>query len=203
MHSGIWAGVAAVAMLGATTFGATVESGLAQTPAPAAQTQVPAGYIATVRKLEHGKAPRMTWQVVSEANGQRTYAVIFLTGDELLAGLTEFAEQQHIAAARVTGIGAISHATLGWLDLEKKAYKPIVVSDQVEVTSMVGDIAELNGKPSVHLHLTVAHQDGTVTGGHLIEAFTKPTLEVIVTEYPKGLHKELDPEVGMTLIRPK
>jgi predicted DNA-binding protein with PD1-like motif len=145
----------------------------------------------------------MTWQLVSETNGERTFAVIFLTGDELLAGITEFAEQQHIVAARVTGIGAVSHATLGWLDLEKKAYKPIVVNDQVEVTSMVGDIAELNGKPNVHLHLTVAHQDGSVTGGHLIEAFTKPTLEVLVTEYPKGLQKQFDPEAGMALIRPR
>ncbi|SEG56764.1 hypothetical protein SAMN05421819_3592 [Bryocella elongata] len=196
MRAGMLAGSLAAVML-------AVSGGLGdgQTPAPSAQ--VPAGYIPTVRKLEHGKAPRMTWQLVSEANGERTFAVIFLTGDELLAGITEFAEGQHIAAARITGIGAISHATLGWLDLEKKAYKPIVISDQVEVTSMLGDIAELNGKPSVHLHLTVAHQDGAVTGGHLIEAFTRPTLEVIVTEYPKGLHKEFDPEVGMTLIRPK
>lgn len=193
--------ITAVVLAGA--MGAVAMHGGSQAPAAANSATVPPGYIATVRKLEHGKAPRMTWQLVSEANGERTFAVIFLTGDELLAGITEFAEQQHIAAARITGIGAISHATLGWLDLEKKAYKPIVVNDQVEVTSMVGDIAELNGKPSVHLHLTVAHQDGSVTGGHLIEAFTKPTLEVLVTEYPKGLHKEFDPEAGMTLIRPK
>lgn len=168
-----------------------------------APAQAPPGYIPTVRKLEHGKAPGMKWQLVSEANGERTFMLVFATGDELLQGLTEFAEQQHIAAARVTGLGAISHATLGWLDLGKKAYKPIVIPDQVEVTSMVGDIAELNGKPSVHLHLTVAHQDGSVSGGHLIEAFTRPTLEVIVTEYPKGLQKQFDPEIGMALIRPK
>jgi predicted DNA-binding protein with PD1-like motif len=166
-------------------------------------SSVPPGYISTVRVLEHGKAPGMKWQLVGEAGGERTFMVVFAAGDELLAGITEFAEQQHIAAARVTGIGAVSRATLAWLDVEKKAYKPIVVNEQVEVTSMVGDIAELNGKPSVHLHLTVAHRDGSVTGGHLIEAYTRPTLEVLVTEYPKGLHKELDPEAGMTLIRPK
>jgi predicted DNA-binding protein with PD1-like motif len=164
---------------------------------------VPQGYIPTVRVLEHGKAPGMKWQLVGEAGGERTFMVVFATGDELLAGLTEFAEQQHIQAARVTGIGAVSRATLAWLDVEKKAYKPIVVNEQVEVTSMVGDIAQLKGKPNVHLHLTLAHSDGTVTGGHLIEAYTRPTLEVMVTEYPKGLEKQLDTDAGMALIRPK
>ena len=155
------------------------------------------------RQLKRGQAPGMHWQMLSEQGGVRTYAVIFSTGDEVLAGLTEFAEDQHLGASRITGIGALERATLGWLDLNKKAYRAIRVPGQVEVTSMLGDIALLNGKPSVHVHMTVAHPDGHVTGGHLIEAHVRPTLEVIVTEYPNKMQKGMDESTGMAVIRPQ
>jgi len=155
------------------------------------------------RVLAHGKAPQMRFQLLGEHDGVRTFAVVFGTGDEVLAGLTEFAETQHLGASQVTGIGALHGATLGWLDLEHKSYRAIVTDEQVEVTSMVGDIALLDGKPVVHVHMNLGHQDGHVTGGHLLEAFVRPTLEVIVTEYPHALQKQRDPSTGMSLIKPQ
>jgi predicted DNA-binding protein with PD1-like motif len=155
------------------------------------------------RTLAHGKAPQMHFQLLGEHDGVRTFAVIFGTGDEVLAGLTEFAEEQHLGASQVTGIGALHEATLGWLDLERKSYRAIVTDEQVEVTSMVGDIALLDGKPVVHVHMNLGHRDGHVTGGHLLEAFVRPTLEVIVTEYPHALQKQRDPMTGMSLIKPR
>jgi predicted DNA-binding protein with PD1-like motif len=155
------------------------------------------------RVLPHGKAPAMRFQLLGEQDSVRTYAVIFGTGDEVLSGLTEFAEQQHLGASRITGIGALHGATLGWLDLEHKSYRAIVTEEQVEVTSMVGDIALLDGKPVVHVHMNLGHRDGHVTGGHLLEAFVRPTLEVLVTEYPHAMQKQRDPATGMSLIRPQ
>lgn len=169
----------------------------------AGRAQSGGDHVPIFRQLKHGQAPGMHWQLLSDEGGVRSYAVIFATGDEVLAGLTEFAEAQHLGASRVTGIGALQRATLGWLDLDKKAYRAIHEPGQVEVTSMVGDIATYNGKPSVHVHLTLGHPDGRVTGGHLIEAYVRPTLEVMVTEYPNKLEKELDSATGMATIRPK
>jgi predicted DNA-binding protein with PD1-like motif len=159
--------------------------------------------LSTTRVLAHGKAPAMRFQLLGEQDGVRMYAVIFGTGDEVLAGLTEFAEEQQLGASRITGIGALHGATLGWLDLEHKSYRAIVTEEQVEVTSMVGDIALLDGKPVVHVHMNLGHRDGHVTGGHLLEAFVRPTLEVIVTEYPHAMQKQRDPSTGMSLIRPQ
>jgi predicted DNA-binding protein with PD1-like motif len=155
------------------------------------------------RVLAHGKAPLMRFQLLGEHDGVRTFAVIFGRGDEVLAGLTEFAEQQHLGVSQVTGIGALHGATLGWLDIEHKSYRAIVTDEQVEVTSMVGDIALLDGKPVVHVHMNLGHRDGHVTGGHVLEAFVRPTLEVIVTEYPHALQKQRDPATGMSLIKPQ
>jgi predicted DNA-binding protein with PD1-like motif len=178
-------------------------AGIILTGGLVAQTAAPANdYIPIIRTLAHGKAPKMRAQLLTDKPGERTYAVVFGTGDEVLAGLTEFAENEHLGAARITGIGALQSATLGWLDLDRKAYHAIRVPEQVEVTSMVGDIAQYNRKPAVHVHMNLSHKDGTVTGGHLLEAFVRPTLEVMITEYPHTMQKQLDPETGMTLIRP-
>ena len=62
-------------------------------------------------------------------------------------------------------------------------------------------MAQEKGKPKVHVHVVVGRSDGTTRGGHLLEGHVRPTLEVILTESPKHLHKEHDAESGLTLIR--
>jgi hypothetical protein len=41
---------------------------------------------------------------------------------------------------------------------------------------------------------------GTTRGGHLLEGWVFPTLEVIVTEAPAELRKVMRPEIGIALI---
>ncbi len=38
--------------------------------------------------------------------------------------------------------------TVAWMDGEKKSYKAIPIQQQVEVLSMVGDVAMFEGKPA-------------------------------------------------------
>jgi predicted DNA-binding protein with PD1-like motif len=67
---------------------------------------------------------------------------------------------------------------------------------------MIGDIALVNDQPAVHTHVALASSDGTVRGGHLINAFVFPTLELFMTVYPTALHKQLDDATGLKLIDP-
>ena len=133
--------------------------------------------------------------------GDRTYALSFDTGEEPLSGITRFAEEHNLSASRITAIGALSEVVLGFFDWEKKDYERIVIREQVEVLALVGDIALDQGKPKVHAHLVVGLRDGRARGGHLLEAKVRPTLEVILTESPGYLKRELDPQSGLALIR--
>jgi len=72
--------------------------------------------------------------------------------------------------------------------------------EQVEVLSLVGDIALKDNMPQVHAHAVVGKSDGTAHGGHVIEAHVWPTLEVILTESPKHLRRKTDSETGLALI---
>ena len=74
----------------------------------------------------------MRTKVLTE-DAERTFAVIFESGDEVLSGLTRFAEEQQLAASRFTAIGAFSEVVLGYFDWEKKDYERIPVNEQVEV----------------------------------------------------------------------
>ena len=133
----------------------------------------------------------------------RTYAVIFETGDELAGGLNRFADGQRLAGSSFTAIGALGQVKLAWFDWRKKEYHPSVVLDeQVELVSLIGDVALNGGKPQVHAHIVVARRDGTAFGGHLLQAVVRPTCEVILTENPRHLQKQLDPESGLPLIHP-
>lgn len=142
----------------------------------------------------------MRAKVLNE-NGERTFAIIFESGDEALSGLTRFAEEQNLAASRFTAIGAFSEVVLGYFDWDKKDYERIPVNEQVEVLSLIGDVALDGTRPKVHAHVVLGFRDGSARGGHLLEARVRPTLEVILTESPGYLKRELDPESGLALIK--
>ena len=130
------------------------------------------------------------------------FAVIFDTGEDPVAGLTRFAEEQNLSGAGFTAIGAFSAATLGYFAWEKKDYERIPVEEQVEVLALVGDIAiQDDNRKKVHAHVVLGRRDGSACGGHLLAAKVRPTLEVILTESPSYLRRVHDRETGLALIR--
>lgn len=136
-----------------------------------------------------------------QENGQKTFVLVFDTDDELMSGLTRFAKENGLSAASLTAIGAFSDVTLGYFDMQKKEYEKIPMEEQVEVLSLVGDIApKEDGEPQVHAHVVVGRSNGTTRGGHVLEARVRPTLEVVLTESPAHLRRKTDPETGLPLI---
>jgi uncharacterized protein len=134
------------------------------------------------------------------AGEERTFAAVFAKGDEAVSGLLELAEKNSLGASRITAIGAFSRVTLGYFDRDELDFARIEVDEQVEVLSLVGDIALKDGQPQVHAHVVVGRSDGSTRGGHLLAGWVWPTLEVIVTESPAHLRKKVDEETGLALI---
>jgi hypothetical protein len=145
----------------------------------------------------------MQYRCIHTADGQRTFAIVLATGDEVLSNLQEFVEKENVQAAGFTAIGAPSEASLRYFDWEAKKYQKIPVREQVEVASLIGDVAEgPDGKPAIHVHIVLGTRDGGARAGHLGEARVRPTLEVILTESPAHLRKVKDSVSGLALIRP-
>jgi hypothetical protein len=144
----------------------------------------------------------MQHKLLHDNAGQRTFAVVLETGDEVLKCLQSFVTDQRIRAAEFTAIGAFSDVVLKYFDWQTKKYIENRINEQVEVASLIGDVAASpSGEPAIHVHLVVGKRDGSAMAGHLGEAHVRPTLEVILVESPSHLHKVRDPESGLALIR--
>ncbi len=146
----------------------------------------------------------MQHKLLHEDRGQRTFAVILDSGEEILQVLQAFATTLNVTAAQFTAIGALSDAVLKYFDWRQKKYLQIPVNEQVEVASLIGDVALApSGTPALHVHVVLGKRDGSALAGHLGEGHVRPTLEIVLTESPKHLQKVHDPETGLALIRPQ
>jgi predicted DNA-binding protein with PD1-like motif len=169
---------------------------------PAQEADLPAlnGYTRPGPVMERGRAPGLQTRLISEnAKGEKTYAVVFAKGDEVLSGLTEFAIAEHFTAGAFTAIGALQSARFGWFDRNRKAYRHIPINEQVELVSLIGNGALVNATPQIHAHGGVAFCDGQMCGGHLLEAIVWPTLELFFTTWPTPLVKVHDAETDLSL----
>lgn len=145
----------------------------------------------------------MRSRLLSTSDGRRTMVLVFDVGDEVAAGLTAFATEQSVTGASLTAIGALREVTLGYWNPETREYERIEIGEQVEVVSLVGNIAMgPGGEPKLHAHVVVAMRDGSAHGGHLLRGIVRPTLEVVLTELPAELHRRTDEATGLALLAP-
>lgn len=135
-------------------------------------------------------------------DGLRTLVAVLDTGDRAMATLGDIARRERLTAAQFTAIGAFSAARLAYFDWATREYDEIPVEEQVEVASLVGDVAvDEAGDPALHAHVVLGRPGGAALAGHLLEATVRPTLEVVLTETPAHLHRRKDPTTGLSLIR--
>ena len=181
-----------------TACGCFGPAGLALAGSEGAPT--PQGYTRPGPVTERGRAPGLQTRLVAEtSDGEKTFALIFGKGDEILSGLTEFAEREKLGAGHFSAIGALQSARFGWFDRARQAYRDIPINQQVELISLIGDVGVVNGAPQIHAHGAVGLPDGEVRGGHLLEALAWPTLELFFTTYPTTLVKKHDGETDLFL----
>ncbi|MFU8871671.1 PPC domain-containing DNA-binding protein [Micromonospora sp. SL4-19] len=133
-------------------------------------------------------------------SGRRVIVVAVDKGAEAVAAINDVAQRHGIRGAQVTAVGAFTTADLGYYDRERREYLRIPVREQVEVLSLLGDIADDEGKAALHVHAVLGRSDGTTVGGHLLRGEVWPTLEVIISEVGASLAKRIDRETGMALL---
>jgi uncharacterized protein len=135
------------------------------------------------------------------SEGSRVWVLVLAPGEEAKSTIVAFAKKNDLMAASFVALGAFERAKIGYFDWQKKEYLPIAVDEQVEVISLVGDIAE-NDKHEAdfHGHTVLGRRDGSTRGGHLLEGVVRPTLEVTLTETPAHLRRRMHSDINVALI---
>jgi len=118
---------------------------------------------------------------------------------ELMGAIAAFCQEQGILAGEVSGIGAVNNATLRFLNPVTKHYVDKTFDEQMEISSLVGNISEKDGKVYLHLHANFGRADYTVAGGHLLTATINGACEVFIRRYNCKVGRHFDEETGLNL----
>lgn len=120
---------------------------------------------------------------------------------EVVAALTAFCEEQGVHCGVIEGLGAVSSATLRFLDPATKKYVDKTFDEQMEIASLIGNISEKDGRVYLHLHVTLGRRDYSVVGGHLLCATVNGACEVIIKPLEGPVGRRFDEETGLNLFK--
>ncbi|MGA7616676.1 MAG: DUF296 domain-containing protein [Thermoanaerobaculia bacterium] len=142
----------------------------------------------------------MKEQVLKES-APRVHLLVFEIDDELNETLTQWARHNGIQGAHFKAIGALHQATIAYWNWETKKYEDHHLDEQVEVVSLIGNIAVTeDGETKMHAHVVVGRSDLSTLAGHLKSARIRPTLELVLEESESAIRRKHDDRTGLTLI---
>ncbi len=107
-------------------------------------------------------------------SGGRFFAFRLAPGEELLGALRRVVAANGIRAGYVAGVvGSLSRACLRF----SGRHDGTALDGCFEVVSLVGTL-DAEGE---HLHMTISNQEGTTTGGHVLEGcIVRTTMELVL-----------------------
>ncbi len=125
---------------------------------------------------------------------------MFKKGVSVVDELLGLAKAERIRTARVEAIGGVDRITLAYYNKKTKRYEEHGYKEFLEVTSMLGNITQMDDDPYVHIHATLGRSDMSVIGGHLIRARVYPFLEVVMTKTENRAERSFDATIGLNAI---
>src|SRR3990172_156790 len=102
-------------------------------------------------------------------------------GSDLLKELEAFVKARGINLAWLSGVGAVSRATIRYYDQPKQDWTDLELDQRLEVVGMLGNVSLLNGEPIVHVHITLSDEQGRCIGGHLAHNTIVFNMEILLT----------------------
>lgn len=138
----------------------------------------------------------MEWRGV-----QGGWLIRFRHGEDIVAGMLEFARERPVLGGWVTMLGAIEDPELGYYHLDTKSYTRHTFPGDWEITAMVGNLGWRDGAPVLHVHATIGGVDASTRGGHLFAGKAGATCEVLVRDLGARLERAMDDSIGLALWR--
>jgi len=120
-------------------------------------------------------------------------------GEEVVSTLIQFCTEHEITLGTVQGIGAVNSVMIGLFETATKVYHTTTLSGDHEITSLLGNITTLEGKPYLHLHATVSDASHQTFGGHLTSAVVSGTCEVFIHIIGGEVGRMFDDDVGLNV----
>jgi uncharacterized protein len=125
----------------------------------------------------------------------------FESGEQFSAPLLAWLAREGIGYATLTGLGAVRGATISYYVAATKQYETYEIAEQMEVVSLIGNVALREGKPFIHAHVALGKRDLSMIGGHLNDLAIYPTLEVWLRPEPEPVQRAFDESCGLWVMQ--
>jgi predicted DNA-binding protein with PD1-like motif len=139
-----------------------------------------------------------------EVTSRGEYLLRLERGEDVLPSIAEFCKRKGILSASFRAIGAVEQSKIGYYDLPSKKYGQKEYPDAMEVASMTGNVAQVDGQPFVHCHSVLSGiapgTENQPVGGHVFEAKVAVTLEVHLIAFNENISRSLDEDIGLKLL---
>lgn len=133
---------------------------------------------------------------------ERGYLITLSRGEKVREALTALCKKEGIFSGVFHAIGAVEDAEIGYYDLSTRSYFFKTFREAMEVASMIGNVAEVDGAPFLHIHAALSKMDESLAcvGAHIAEATVAVTLEVFLTPFSVPVKRVYDEETGLKLL---
>lgn len=129
------------------------------------------------------------------------YALRLDPGEEVVDCLTQLVDQEGIRLGTVSALGAANDVTIGIFNTAEKKYYSQRYQGQYEISALVGNVTRQEGKPYLHLHITIGNPvTGQVHAGHLSACTISATLELFLQVWDGEIGRKLSDTVGLNLL---
>ena len=122
-------------------------------------------------------------------------------GEEVLSSLTTFCSERSIFAGTFSGIGAAKEVVLSYYNLPHKQYQDTTINEDVEIVSLLGNIATMDGKVVVHCHGSFGDSEYTPKAGHVKKLIVSATCEITVQVLQGKLERAYDEKTGLNILK--
>jgi predicted DNA-binding protein with PD1-like motif len=141
---------------------------------------------------------------VREVTPQGEYMLRLERGEDVRHAIADFCKRKGILSSSFRAIGAVEQSKIGYYELSTKKYGQKDYPDAMEVASMTGNVAQVDGQPVVHCHAVLSGiapgMENETVGGHVFEAKVAVTLEVHLVAFNEQITRELDDAIGLKLL---
>ena len=121
--------------------------------------------------------------------------------EELIEELKKFCQIKKIKVAFFSAIGAASEVELAHYDVDKKRYSNKVFRQKLEIDSLAGNIALLDGKVIVHAHGIFSDQTMQAQAGHINRLIIAATCEIYLEVLKGKIQRQHDKNTGLNLMK--
>jgi hypothetical protein len=121
--------------------------------------------------------------------------------EDVIEELKKFCRAKKISAAGFWAIGAAAEVELAHYDVDKKRYSNKVLRQKLEIDSLTGNVALMDGRATIHAHGVFSDLAMQAAAGHVNRLIVAATCEIFLEVLKGKFQRQYDKDTGLNLLK--